>query len=83
MSLNLPEFPNLDHLKKQAKSLLRELQQRNPGATLTQTQHAIAREYGFASWPKLKAHVESLPRPANPSPAAQPAARDRPARPSA
>ena len=65
MSRNLPQFPNLDYLKKRAKSLLRELQRRNPGAKLTQAQHAIAREYGFASWPKLKAHVESLPRPAN------------------
>ena len=63
MSRNLPEFPNLDYLKKRAKILLRELQQRNPGAKLTEAQHAIAREYGFASWPKLKAHVESLPRP--------------------
>jgi hypothetical protein len=27
---------------------------------LADAQHAIAREYGFASWPKLKAHVESL-----------------------
>ena len=23
-------------------------------------QFAIARQYGFSSWPKLKAHVESL-----------------------
>ena len=66
MSRNLPEFPNLDHLKKRAKILLRELQQRNPRAKLTQAQHAIAREYGFASWPKLKTHVESLPHPTKP-----------------
>jgi hypothetical protein len=74
MSRNLPQFPNLDYLKKRAKSLLRELQRRNPGAKLTQAQHAIAREYGFASWPKLKVYVESLPHPAiepepDPSPA--------------
>jgi len=42
--------------------LLRELQRRDPGAKLTQAQHAIAREYGFSSWPKLKVYVESLPQ---------------------
>ncbi|MEO8636070.1 MAG: ankyrin repeat domain-containing protein [Gemmatimonadales bacterium] len=35
-----------------------------PGASdqpkLADCQHALAREYGFASWPKLKAHVEAL-----------------------
>jgi len=74
MSRNLPQFPNLDYLKKRAKSLLRELQRRDPGAKLTQAQHAIAREYGFSSWPKLKVYVESLPQLAiepepDPSPA--------------
>ena len=61
MSRHLPPQPNLEHLKKQAKELLRELQQRDSDAQLADAQHAIAREYGFASWPKLKAHVESLP----------------------
>jgi hypothetical protein len=65
MSRNLPELPNLEHLRKQAKALLRELRQQSPEATLAEAQHTIARLYGFASWPKLKAHVESLPRPAN------------------
>jgi hypothetical protein len=66
MSRDLPLHPNLDHLKKQAKELLRELQQQNPGAILTDAQHHLAREYGFASWPKLRAHVEAatLRRPA-------------------
>ncbi len=45
MSRNLPEFPNLEYLKKRAKLLLRELQQSNPGAKLTQAQHAVARDY--------------------------------------
>jgi hypothetical protein len=31
-------------------------------ATLSDAQHAVAREYGFASWPKLKAHLEALPQ---------------------
>src|SRR5262249_17937581 len=44
-----------------AKDLLRDLQQRTPGIQLADAQHAIANQYGFASWPRLKAHVESLP----------------------
>jgi hypothetical protein len=67
MSRALPAHANLDHLKNQAKDLLRELRRRNPGSKLADAQHAIAREYGFASWPKLKAHVESLARPADPA----------------
>jgi len=50
----------LEHLKKQARERLRELQVRVPDAQLADAQHAIAREYGFASWPKLKAHIEAL-----------------------
>jgi hypothetical protein len=61
MSRDLPAFPNLDHLKKQAKVLLRELRRRTRSAKLADAQQAIAREYGFANWSKLKAHVESLP----------------------
>ena len=61
MSRHLPEHPNLDHLKKQAKALLGDLEQRNPAAKLADALHAVAREYGFATWPQLKAHVESLP----------------------
>ena len=56
----LPPNPNLEHLKKQAKDRLHELRQENPSVKLADAQHAIARDYGFASWPKLKAHVESL-----------------------
>lgn len=52
----LPERPNLRHLKDQAKDLLK-----SGGAdSLTDAQFKIARLYGFASWPKLKAHVDSL-----------------------
>jgi hypothetical protein len=59
MSRDLPPNPNLEHLKKQAKALLEKLRQRNTDVTLVDAQHALAREYGFPSWPKLKAHVES------------------------
>jgi hypothetical protein len=63
MSRDLPTTPNLEHLRKQAKRRLSEMQLENPALQLSDAQHVIAREYGFASWPKLKAHVESLPMP--------------------
>jgi hypothetical protein len=60
MSSGLPTHPNLEHLKKQARERLRELRVRVPGTRLADAQHVIAREYGFASWPKLKAHVDAV-----------------------
>jgi hypothetical protein len=59
VSRELPRRPSLDHLKKQAKERLRELRLRQPEASLADAQHALAREYGFESWPRLKAYVES------------------------
>ena len=52
----LPDRPNLRHLKDQAKDLLKA----GAAASLTDAQFKIARLYGFASWPKLKAHIDSL-----------------------
>jgi ankyrin repeat protein len=52
----LPANPNLRHLKDQAKDLLKT----GVVKTLTEAQFRIARMYGFANWPKLKARVESL-----------------------
>jgi len=82
MSRDLPARPNLDHLKNQAKDLLndfrrgdsaaverlRSLASLSPNArpTLADAQRAIARDYGFATWAKLKEHVESLAKPAEP-----------------
>ena len=66
MSRDLPARPNLDHLKKQAKELLRTLREQDPDAQLVGAQHALAREYGFPSWPRLKAHVESETAAPNP-----------------
>ena len=60
MSRNLPDRPNLEFLKKEAKALLDSMQHADPAAQLADAQHALARDYGFASWPKLKAHVESV-----------------------
>ena len=65
MSRDLPANPNLDHLKKQAKTLMRKLREQRADATLADAQHTVAREYGFASWPKLKAHLEALPQSAD------------------
>jgi Ankyrin repeats (many copies)/Ankyrin repeat len=53
---SLPERPNLRHLKDQAKDLLKA----GDAASLSEAQFKIARSYGFASWPKLKAHIDSL-----------------------
>ena len=53
----LPERPNLRHLKDQAKDLLKA----GTATSITDAQFQIARLYGFPSWPKLKAHVDSLP----------------------
>jgi hypothetical protein len=52
----LPDRPSLRHLKDRAKDLLAA----GGAESLTDAQFRIARLYGFASWPKLKAHVDSL-----------------------
>jgi ankyrin repeat protein len=68
----LPARPNLEHLKKQARVLLRERLASDPSATalfasanitadnpkIADSLHVVAREYGFATWPALKVHVE-------------------------
>jgi hypothetical protein len=78
----LPSNPNLDHLKYQAKDLLKEHTAHTPEVaqrirefhprfgratdaeifdaqlSLSDAQLAIAREYGFPSWARLKAHIE-------------------------
>jgi hypothetical protein len=79
---SLPSNPDLDHLKYQAKDLLRAHAARTPQVAqrlrefhprfnraadatvfdahlnLSDAQLAIAREYGFPSWAKLKKHIE-------------------------
>lgn len=56
----LPPRPSLEQLRKQAKERLKAMRAADPGATLAQAQHALAREYGFDSWPKLVHHVQSV-----------------------
>lgn len=53
---SLPDRPNLRHLKDQAKDLLKA----GAAKSIADAQFQLARSYGFASWPKLKARVESL-----------------------
>ncbi|HKF48365.1 MAG TPA: hypothetical protein VKB38_13470, partial [Terracidiphilus sp.] len=51
----LPERPNLRHLKDEAWVMLRAGRARS----LADAQVQIARQYGFASWPRLKNYVEN------------------------
>ena len=66
----------LDHVKKEARDLLRGLERRDPEAlrrchaidpfadlakpALDYTRFIIARELGFSSWRKLKEHIDNL-----------------------
>ncbi|QKZ04811.1 DUF1835 domain-containing protein [Pseudomonas eucalypticola] len=54
---------NLEQQRKRAKDLLRQLKaETNPSTppTLAHAQWLTARELGFSSWPKLKAHVDAI-----------------------
>jgi ankyrin repeat protein len=57
---SLPQNPDLDWLRKQAKRHLQELRQVEPAARLADAQFDIARRHGFSSWRALKAHIDSL-----------------------
>ena len=66
----LPDRPNLEQLKHQAKELLaawRGTSAHPPAPVdpprLRDAQRAIARQYGFASWDALRAHVEAIAGP--------------------
>src|SRR5882762_5816283 len=50
----LPPRPDLEQLKRQAKEL-----QQSAGVALHEAQARLAREYGFASWNKLREEVEA------------------------
>jgi ankyrin repeat protein len=72
----LPEQPNLEQLRQQAKDLLRayrageaeavaevERLDRHPDSAnfaLNDAQRVLARAYGYESWPKLKAFVDGV-----------------------
>ena len=55
MAKQLGPRPNLEHLRKQAKEL-----KKSESIPLHEAQTRVAREYGFASWPKLVHEVEAL-----------------------
>ena len=68
----LPARPNLEHLKNQARTLLRQGLASDASAIarfaafgittttpkLADALHIIAREYGFDTWPALKLHID-------------------------
>ena len=67
---DLPARPSLDHLRREARGLLRAAQSGDTGAagriravsatpTLASAQLALAREYGLASWARLKTEVQA------------------------
>ena len=67
----LPARPDLGHLRRQARDLLRAARSRDSAAaariasvstTLATAQLAVAREYGFASWARLKTAVDARTR---------------------
>ena len=53
----LPTHPDLDQLRRQARERVRA----GDAATLSDALHALARDYGYASWPRLKHDIESRP----------------------
>jgi tetratricopeptide (TPR) repeat protein len=59
----LPERPNLEHLKKEAKQRLKVMRLGDSDATLAAAQLATARLYGFASWRRLVAYVKAGNQP--------------------
>jgi hypothetical protein len=74
----LPDRPDLDQLRRQARELLRAAAAGEPPAadrlcavsprvTLSAAQLALAREYGFQSWTALKAEVARRRPPATPA----------------
>jgi hypothetical protein len=74
----LPGRPDVDQLRRQARELQRAAAEREPSAvarlsavsqqkSLSAAQLAVAREYGFVSWPALRAEAERRRRAAEPS----------------
>lgn len=56
----LPDNPNLDHLRQQAKNLLTGLREADPAATLAVAQASLAEQYGYRTWTDLKTDVDRL-----------------------
>ena len=86
----LPDRPDTDQLRRQARELHRaaadgdaralgRLRQVSGKVTLSAAQLAIARDYGFPSWPRLKAEAQRRRAGAAP-PGPDAATRHRPTR---
>jgi Ser/Thr protein kinase RdoA (MazF antagonist) len=56
----LPDNPNLDHLRRQAKDLLAGLRDGDPAVSLADAQALLAEQYGFRTWTDLKAEVDRV-----------------------
>jgi ankyrin repeat protein len=70
----LPARPDLDHLRNEAKALCKAYRQKDadavrrvaavigpqPTLKLTGAQRVLAREYGFTTWARLRAHVNAI-----------------------
>lgn len=63
--LTLPENPNLEQLREQAKERLDVIRATAPDAQLSDAQLALARDYGFPSWRALKAEIDQRSGAAN------------------
>ena len=59
MTTPLPAAPSLEHLRKQAEDRTAHASGPEP-LRLSEAQLVVAREYGFPSWPRLKAYVERV-----------------------
>lgn len=74
---HLPENPNLDHLRSQARTLLRQFRAADADALallrehhprphdplrLADAQLVVARSYGFPTWPALRRHMDVVER---------------------
>lgn len=65
----LPDRPSLEHLRKEAKQLLRASREKDPTRQLADAQYEIAQRYGFPTWTALKEHVAERNADADPMPA--------------
>ncbi|GIJ73113.1 ankyrin repeat domain-containing protein [Virgisporangium ochraceum] len=73
---DLPDHPDIDSFRRQARALQRDARASEPdaiarvvrhmkdaapdGLKLTAAQFVVAREYGFASWPRLVRYLETV-----------------------
>src|SRR5262245_60446435 len=58
----LPPRANLEHLRNEAKQRLKTMRPQDPEARLADAQLAVARDYGFPSWRRLKATLDEETR---------------------